>query len=223
MEKTEYIYLMPGNWFELKNIIADKTNPYDIDMFKTEILDQVNNRAEKLDFINVSFGIMYKDARLEDITFHLDKEKFNRIAQILSSEKRHPIITFHGTKPDAVKSIFQQGYIIPSNNSKGMAVRVAHGAAYGVGIYSSPFFDKANYYAKPDSNGYIYILINMLFPGRAKLIPPCGPFTYKGNPTNGSYSDGTNTRIVYGLDQIVSADQSRIIPIAVMKINIANK
>ena len=48
----EFMYLMPGNWFELKNIINDKTYPFDETMFRTEILNQVNSRTEKLSFIN---------------------------------------------------------------------------------------------------------------------------------------------------------------------------
>lgn len=220
----EFIYLMPGNWFELKNINKDKIQPYDLNMLKSEILQQINSRAEKLDFINSFLNYDNQNATVENITFNLDKDRFNKIAKVLSKETRHPIITFHGTKPDAVESIFKHGYIIPGDNGMPTMVKKAHGAAYGTGIYSSPFFNKANYYATPDANGYIYIIVNILFPGKAILIPPLHtPNIQKGRPTQGFYPDGTNTRIVYGLEQIISADPDRIIPIAVMKIKIYNK
>ena len=41
-----------------------------------------------------------------------------------------------------------------------------------------------------------------------------------GQPIGGAYSDGCHTRIVYGLDQIISASVDRVVPIAVMKINV---
>ena len=44
----EFIYLMPGNWFELRNINQEKTVPFDIEMLKEEILNQVNNRSDNL-------------------------------------------------------------------------------------------------------------------------------------------------------------------------------
>lgn len=215
MEK-EFIYLIPGNWFELKNIIANKTTPYDLQMFKDEILLQVNNRAEKLSFIDLKHGTPYPNAIVEHISVHFDNKKFKQIAKILEKEQRHPMITFHGTKPESVDSIIAHGYQIPGKNK---LAKLANGSAYGIGIYSSPFFEKANYYARPDDKGYIYILINLLFPGKAKLISPGEHDIDRNHPINGCYDNGFNTRIVYGLDQIVTADPNRIIPIAVMKIN----
>ena len=77
-------------------------------------------------------------------------------------------------------------------------------------------------YTSPDRIKYVYVLINIVILGKFKLIAPGGNETIKHNPppTNGCYSDGSNTRIVYGLEQLVCADPKRIIPIAVMKISI---
>ena len=54
---NKFIYLVPGNWFELKNINAEKTYPYDLDALKNEIINQVNTRAEKLSFVDISFTL----------------------------------------------------------------------------------------------------------------------------------------------------------------------
>jgi hypothetical protein len=218
---------MPGNWFELKNINIDKIYPYDRESFKEEILNQVSDRSEKLRFINLSFGSAYHNNIIEDIEFYLDEKKFSRMIEILKTETRHPIITFHGTSLDAVNSILANGYIIPGSTfceQKGKSkknntiVKKAHGSAYGIGIYSSPFFDKAMYYTKPDNAKYVYILINIVFLGTMKLIPISTNFTDLKAPVNGIYSDGSNTRIVYGLEQLVIAESKRIFPIAVIKI-----
>lgn len=227
MEKTfankkEYIYLVPGNWFELKNINTDRCQPYDIDMLKQEILEQVNNRAEKLNFVNTQFYPDCQNAAVESIDFYLDNCKFNRIAQYIEKDRRHPIISFHGTKPDAIDSIIKNGYIIAGDKTAAIKINMAHGAVYGHGVYTSSFFGKANCYAKPDTNGYVYIIINIQFPGKAVLIPPLFN-TIRDIPANGFYKDGINTRIVYGLDQIIAADPDRIIPVAVMKIKTNHK
>ena len=219
-KQVDFIYLVPGNWFELKNINKDKVCPFDIDMLKEEILNQVNDRSEKLSFVNIEFGSAYGKNTIEDIEFHLDKNKFNQMAKLLITEKRHPIITFHGTSLDSVKSILANGYIIPGVDKSNVIVTKTHGSAYGIGIYTSPFFGKAMHYTNPDNAKYVYILINMVLPGILKLIPQIMNMVDMKAPVNGCYFDGANTRIVYGLEQLVSADSSRVIPVAVMKINI---
>ena len=216
----EFIYLMQGNWFELKNINQEKTVPFDIEMLKEEILNQVNNRSDNLSFIDITFGSRYSHKSIESIDFYLDKEKFNLIASMLKLESRHPVITFHGTSLKSVKSILEQGYIVPQLDKNNPTVRATHGAAYGIGVYSSPFFDKAMYYTTPD-NAHVYILINIVFLGKAKLIPPGGISTNFSTPANGVYADGSNTRIVYGLEQVITADAARVVPVAVMKISIS--
>ena len=223
--ENKFIYLVPGNWFELKNINTEKIHPYDLDALNEEIINQVNTRADKLSFIDISFGSKYTKCKIEDITMHIDPTKFDRIAKLLTKEKRHPIITFHGTSHEAVQSILDHGYIIPGleKNTNTGSVRIGvqkkHGSAYGVGIYSSPFFDKANYYTAA-KNGFVYVLINMVFLGTLKMVPPGVGSANTTSPTNGSYPDGSNTRIVYGLEQLVSADSNRIVPVGVMKVSV---
>lgn len=216
----EFIYLMQGNWFELKNINREKTVPFDLDMLKAEILNQVESRSDKLSFIDITFGSKYSKKSVDSIDFYLDKEKFNLLATMLENETRHPIITFHGTSLKSVTSILEHGYIIPQLASHNGLARAAHGAAYGIGVYSSPFFDKASYYTTPD-NKHVYILINLVFLGKMKLIPPGRVCTDFKAPVNGIYADGSNTRIVYGMEQLITADASRVVPLAVMKISIS--
>ena len=168
----------------------------------------------------MTFGSRYPRKSVESIDFYLDKKKFKLIESMLELESRHPIITFHGTSFKAVESILQHGYIIPQLDKNNSIARATHGAAYGIGVYSSPFFDKAIYYTTPDKT-HVYILINMVFLGKAKLIPPRGIGTDFRPPNNGVYCDGSNTRIVYGLEQLITGDASRVVPIAVMKISIS--
>lgn len=217
----EFIHLVPGNWFELKNINKTKVCPYTIEQFKDEIINQIASRSDKLSFINLTFGKRYAGAQ-ETIEFHLSDEKFKLMAKMIESEKRHPIITFHGTSYQAVQSILENGYIVPGldGNKTDIIVKKTHGSAYGIGVYTSPFFDKAMQYGYTHNDKCIYILINIVFPGTIKLIPPGGIGTDFKKPIDGIYADNSNTRIVYGLEQIITADSKRVIPVAVMKINV---
>lgn len=203
--------LVPGNWFELKKL-SKKTRTYSLDELINEIREQVNNHATKLDFINISFAKKYQKNSIEDITFYLDNNKFERLKELLVHEKRHPLLTFHGTSENAAKSILNTGYLIPGIDK----IQRKHGGAYGIGVYSSGFFDKAIQYTN-QSGSYVYLLVNMVFLGVVKMIPPGGCVD---KPINNIYSDGSNTHIVYGLDQVISADSNRVIPIALMKIRI---
>ena len=209
--------LNSGNWFELKSFNKEKSQPYDLFSLQKEIFEQINSREKNLEFINITFGKRYTRTELTDIEFHLTENQLKNFSNKMQSEKMHPIITFHGTSdPKTVESIFKSGYLIPGTGS----VKKAHGSAYGNGIYSSPHFDKAIYYTKPDEIKTVYVLVNLVFLGRMKLIPPGGLGIDHVEPINGAYSDGTNTRIVYGLEQLVCADSSRIVPVGVMKIKV---
>jgi hypothetical protein len=205
---ANYVYLVPGNWFDLKNINKDKTYPYDLESLKAEILNQVSNRSENLRHINLNFGNQYKNATEYDIEMRFDEAKFNKISQLLSEETRHPIISFHGTSPSAIESIFRKGYLIPGKDG----VKVKHGAVYGNGVYSSPHFDKALMYSHPDESKCVYVLVNLLFLGKARLIPP--------NKEFGMEDKTIDTKIVFGLEQIVSTNSDKIVPVGVIKIKI---
>lgn len=221
-DNSEFIYLMPGNWFEIKNIDADKTHPFDLENLQVEISNQINNRNEKLDFINISFGNGRGKNIVEETIFHLNDSKFAVMSKILSTEKRHPIITFHGTSLVAVDSILANGYVIPQLTKNKEIVKVANGANYGVGIYTSPFYDMVLRYCRESASKYVYVLVNIVFLGVIKLIPPncANNLTDYSVPVDGVYADGSNTRIVYGLEQIISADSSKVFPVAILKIKI---
>lgn len=207
----DFIYLVPGNWFELKNINMDKVVPYDIESLTSEILNQVHNRAENLKIIDITYGKVYKNIKDEDICFYLDEKKFKKIAEMLAIEKKHPIITFHGTDSlKTVEAILNEGYIIPGTRKN---ISVKNGTMYGKGIYSSPHFDKALAYTRPDNCGCVYILINFMLLGIAKLI---SPQTHRNN-TNDKPVDN---KIVFGLDQIITKDTNKIIPVGYIKMKI---
>ena len=98
-------------------------------------------------------------------------------------------------------------------------VGIAHGAAYGPGIYTSPFFDKAMSYTAATNEEYVYMIVNFLLFGKLKLIAPTGMIS-KHKPVNGMYEDSSHTKIVFGMEQLISADPARVFPIAVIKIRI---
>jgi len=215
---TEKINLEPGNWFELRTRNPSKTIEYDIDSFKCEILNQIETRNDKLNFINISFGSKYNSNNIESIDFCLDKDKFKNMIKILQTEKRSPILAFHGTDLKAVEAIIRDGYKIGGLDS---GVNKLHGSMYGAGVYTSPFYDKAMYYTKK-TDDYVYVLVNMVLVGTVKLIPPANGKNYTdfSNPINGFYADNSNTRVVFGLEQIICADTKRVFPIAIMKIKV---
>lgn len=208
----KFIYLMPGNWFTLQNVNPHKLCPFDQEMIQNEILEQICNRDDNLSFINLTFEQSYKNSVIESIDFYLGK-KLDLMASLMPSEKFHPIMTFHGTSSkQVVDSILENGYILPEKD------KVAHGSAYGVGVYSSPFFNKCTYYTTPDNMKYIYLLVNMVFLGKMKMISP--QVKAVPRPTNGVFGDGYDTRVLYGLDQLVSADPKRVVPLGVISIKV---
>lgn len=210
-----YMYLMPGDWYQLKNIDHSKTFPYNLQTLQQEIVNQINSNADKLEFIRQSMNFPTKRGLKYEIDFHLDQTKFNLMADLLVGEKRHPIITFHGTNIAATNAIISNGYAIAGLEG---GVRIANGAVYGKGVYSSPFYDKATYYARND-NGVVHILVNMMFLGVIKMIPASNSMTNLSDPVDGLFSDGSNTRVVYGLDQIICASSQRVIPVAVIHVS----
>lgn len=217
--EDRFLYLVPGNWFEIRNINKSKVFPYDVATLQQEIIDQVNSNEDKLRFINLQFGSHYTNKKIVDIQFYIDDNKFMKLLDLLENEKRHPIVTFHGTSLDAANSILKDGYIIPGlSNDK--SVKVKNGSVYGIGVYSSPFFDKAMYYTRVN-NGHVYMLINMVFVGKSTMIAPSKHNIIFKKPINGVYDDGFHTRIVFGLDQIICADSNRVVPIALLKIAVS--
>jgi len=211
----KYLMLCPGNWFELRTIKKNLLEPYDMVKLQKEILDQVSSRSDKLESIDVSFGTIYGKDSLEKIALHLDEKKFEQMIKLSEQEKLHPIITFHGTPSyDNVTGILEKGYLIPGKDVK--EIKVTNGKMYGIGIYSSPHFDKASHYTALSKKQTAYILINIVFLGKMHLIPPGGNNTKYSEPKNGIYADGIHTRVVYGLEQLISADPHRVIPVGVM-------
>lgn len=209
--EPEFIYLESGNWFELKSINKKRTQPYDLKLLEDEIMNQYVNKSDNLKMIDISFGKIYKNSEIEDIKLELNEKKFNKISEILKLETRHPIITFHGTNSlDTVNTILKTGYLIPGTNNK---LKMAHGAIYGAGVYSSPHFDKALSYTKPDNLKYVYMLINMVFLGKVQLIPP-------GQSVK-NIDISVETRVVFGLEQLVSTNSNKIIPVGYIKIKIS--
>lgn len=216
----DFLYFMPGNWFEIKNIIADKTYPHDMDSFREEIISQVTERENKLDFIDIEFSKKYPKYKIEDIIFYCDETKFRKMINKFTSEQRHPIITFHGTTNyETVESILENGYIIPGITKSDIQIKKTHGSIYGAGVYSSPHFSKAIYYTSVDKEKYVYVLVNIVFLGKMKMIAPKENFT-NNKPINNKYTNGIDTLIVFGLEQLISANPDNVVPVAVLKISI---
>lgn len=172
------------------------------EQFQEYVTEQVSSCKHLLQDIKSS----YSDATIKSIKYYLSDETFAKLISLNEQETYHPIITFHGTNAKARRAILLEGYKAPGINGG----KSAHGAIYGPGVYTSHFLHKASSYGEKT------LLINIVFLGKVKLIEPT-PKPVSA-PKNGFYSDGVNTRIVYGLDQVVSGDPSRVVPIGLVTI-----
>ena len=214
-----FVYLRPdSNWFIVENLHKnDDLFPYDCDTLKNEITNQLSNRYEYMDVFKTKFCFNVNSSEVkEQLDFYIDDNKLALMATFMDDEKIHPMITFHGTSKETIELILNNGYIIPGTNKN---VKIVHGAVYGPGIYSSPFYDKARYYAAKDKESFMYIIVNLLFPGKIKLISDI-PDSKEKIPFNGVFKDNIHTKIVYGLDQIICADPKRVISVAVITLSI---
>ena len=216
-ELEDLVFMMPGNWFEIRTIKQHVLQPYTVDMLQDEISQQIHSNSEKLGFINTNYG--KQPSNISDIKFNISKKKFSHIRDLSSRQTRCPIVSFHGSKPNAIESIMNSGYIIPQMADPGSKVPVAHGAMYGIGVYTSPFFDKALSYTCKINN-IVYMIVNLVFVDTIKMIPNISSIVDKSKPVGGTYTDGSNTHIVYGLDQIISAKTENVVPVAIITINI---
>lgn len=193
------IKLSKTNWF----VLQTKSNA--VDMTLEEMQEIITEQLRSCDTLLNDIRSGHSNRRkIKNITFDVDDSKFSSMIELNEAEDRHPIITFHGTSKAATKSILQGGYKAAGINGG----KVAHGQMYGPGVYSSHFLSKANSYA----GGTNTLIINVVFLGKIKLIPSFGSVS-STLPKNGVYNDGSNTRVVFGLDQIICADPARVIPI----------
>lgn len=211
----DFLYLTPGNWFEIKNISEKNLFPFDLQTFQDEVKTQISDRYEKLGIIESMYNHKANRDDISDIFFYVDEEIFQLLINKTSEQKRHPILTFHGSKIESINSIMNNGYEIPG--MPGSTIKVAHGQMYGPGIYTSSFYNKAISYSTMSDEHY-YVIVNMVFLGKFKLIPVSTSSVCRALPTGGKFPGDIDTKVVYGLDQIISADKSNVVPIAVMKI-----
>jgi hypothetical protein len=213
---SEFIYLRNDIcWFGMNQLKpSDKDNkfPYDIDSFQNEVIKQISVRDKTLDQIKVKFSERYPEKLFDhEITFHLTEHKFQHIASLIPDEKLHPILAFHGSSPSCINNIIDNGYDMPGTG------HVKRHGNFGCGIYTSPFFDKANNYSIQDTGKNIYLIVNLVLPGKHRMISDIS--THYPDPVNGVHGDGSNTHIIYGISEIISADSNRVVPIATIKIS----
>jgi hypothetical protein len=211
----DYVNLMPGNWFTLRKMNLQKSEPYDLDRLQNEILNHIANREEKMEEFHGTQKELYFDkSKIKAVELKLDEKKFNRICEIMELETNHPILTFHGTIANAIDSILENGYILQGDKNSGKLLkRVVDSGWYGRGVYSSPHIGAAMPYAHPDGNGNYYILINLLFLGVTKLIAPEHDRSDGEIAQEGFFKDNSNTRVVYGFTEMVTARPKCMIPV----------
>eukprot|EP00419_Tripos_fusus_P076151 CAMPEP_0172891804 /NCGR_PEP_ID=MMETSP1075-20121228/144723_1 /TAXON_ID=2916 /ORGANISM="Ceratium fusus, Strain PA161109" /LENGTH=178 /DNA_ID=CAMNT_0013746319 /DNA_START=69 /DNA_END=602 /DNA_ORIENTATION=- len=66
-------------------------------------------------------------------------------------ESLNEYLMFHGTNPQAAKSIIETDFRIPKSNT--------HGAVYGPGIYVAETNTKSHMYCAPNDRGWVPILV----------------------------------------------------------------
>lgn len=207
-----------SNWFESHYMKADTERlfPYDIESLENEIRDQVSKRYENTAIFKDRLKTNERTLN-ESIDFRISEMAMGRMASYMEAEIIHPIITFHGTSLEACTNIIDNGYDIAG--LKDSKIKTAHGARYGYGVYTSPFFDFAKLYSTKKPGESKYVLINLVFCGKFKLVPNNSSLVDKSKPVNNKYNDGTDTHIIYGYEQIISADPDRVIPIAIITLS----
>ena len=215
-----FLFLHAGsNWSTMDHMTSgdERLFPYDSVSLQEEITRQLQDRHMNTGMFaySKSLGSIKFD---EKIDFRITEEKMDRMQMFLADEKIHPIITFHGTNIEKAESIFENGYLIPGCAKNKVKVRVANGQVYGPGVYTTLFHGMAARYARPDGTSYSYVLVNLIFPGKFKLIPDKPTGTREPVPTDGVFKDGTNTKIIFGLSQFICADPDRVVPLALMAI-----
>lgn len=194
---------MKGNWFELRNKVSSQL----VEMSREEFIDYVTEQVSSCKHLLQDIKSYYRNMSVKSIDYRLTDQVWEKLIALNENEVRHPIITFHGTSAEAREAILNEGYKAPGINGG----KRSHGAMYGPGVYTSHFLHKASTYGEKT------LLVNIVFLGKAKLIAP-----YSGAvkaPVNGVYPDGVNTRIVFGLDQVVSGDPERVVPIGLVTIH----
>jgi hypothetical protein len=197
--------LVPGNWFELKTYSLEKSEPFNKVRFEAYLRQHIETWHDKIAHIQ---GVANVDVPIKNIEFCLTDEKMFKISEMLQNEKRHPLITFHGTNSQNIAPITKGGYLIAGVDN----VKRAHGAARGVGVYSSPHLSVAAGYASGNTRK---IIVNFVLIGKPKLVADIEANVARDDKTK-AYKDGTTTRILYGITMLISSDSERIIPVAVL-------
>lgn len=83
-EFSDYINLIPGNWFDLKKYNLEKSEPYNLDRLECEIEDHIIRRTEKLEHIELKYN--YNIKTIFDIEFRIDDLKFNKMIELMKTD-----------------------------------------------------------------------------------------------------------------------------------------
>jgi hypothetical protein len=155
----------------------------------------------------------------ETVDICLTNEQFETINT--SKEKYYPLFTLHATSNiDTMNSIIKYGYLLPGelHPVTGRLHDAINGAYYGEGIYTTPDTDEAWNYCRFDQELYIYFIVNIVLIGKIDWINmskhPKGIIM----AMDSLYTDEYHTRILPRTQMVISADPSRVLPVASIRV-----
>lgn len=221
------------DWFH-PTVSSTSSQEHNYDDFVRILEQQIKTKLKIGKHSNRSSNLKILDNRMifDSYKCIIEKHAFDSMASIGTVDGDYlPFLTFHCTQNiNKVNSIIKYGYIIPGHThpTKGYVMRMENGRFYGDGIYSTSEIDIAQWFSFIDRNGGVSVIINIVFPGKCKLVEPFAEWNKKTKyekvipPHIGDCymdPDGTYNTLHNGAGIWVSSSSERIVPVAVIKLD----
>jgi hypothetical protein len=201
------------NWFTLN------TNKNGVKLSYEQFIENVNNQIHNKLTKTKDNKLCNEQYLLEDTKIVLERNKYELLQN--NSAEYYPILTFHATSNiNKINSIVKYGYLLPGDTHplEGYTLKMAHGAVYGDGIYTTSNFATEEWYTFFDKNSYVQLIVNIVFLGKIYNIETGNyRYSYSEYIINNKYRDGSDTRSLNN-DVFISANTSNVIPIAILKL-----
>ena len=161
-----------SEWWSRSRVSKTRTAGLDHAEFSRALHHSIRNQLARCRVIDVPKG----EERwvLEDITVKVTEDGFAALADAASShpvQELCPLLTFHGTSNSTVvNSITKYGYLMPGEQHPvaDYCNSMRTGNLYGDGVYSSPQFDVAHWYAALDMEDKVQLVVNVVLPGKVR-------------------------------------------------------
>lgn len=107
-------------------------------VFRADLVRRFLERKREIheDLLQMSYQDLRRCVSGRTIRHHSREDTIEDLAQVLAE----PSVTFHGAPRHKIESIVRYGFVVPGDDigKTGVALEIARGASFGIGIYSSP-------------------------------------------------------------------------------------